>query len=208
MFVWCWRIPLVAYHCWVEIWPCDGPPYSMDLQPNSAGGSGSSVNPAARGRGVIGPNSTDLSDSRIWQDQKGLVHGPRPRTGQPIGNEPRNTLPEPDAARGDEPKPDEEGVKLKLTWGSSDDLPTICANEFVISHFGPQFYLVFGELGPPFGADGKTPSEVTIRPVVKIAVAPDAMERMAEAIAKNVERAKAVRGKADDSSTAADERLR
>ena len=66
-------------------------------------------------------------------------------------------------------------------------LQTVYANHLMVSHAsGNEFYLIFGEASPPTAMlRGEVPKHVSIRPVVKIAVSPGSMMRMAAAIEKN-----------------------
>jgi hypothetical protein len=90
-----------------------------------------------------------------------------------------------------QPKVGETAVSIPIQWGTADHLPTIYANQLFISHAGPEFYLIFGELVPPIVlGEGKFPDIVEIKPVAKIAVSPESMLRIAEAIANNVQRFK------------------
>ena len=82
-------------------------------------------------------------------------------------------------------------ASIPVEWSTADHLPTVYANHLLISHAGPEFYLIFGELVPPAVLkEDQLPDKVDIKPVAKIAVSPDAMLRFAEAIATNVQRFK------------------
>ncbi|HEY2930868.1 MAG TPA: DUF3467 domain-containing protein [Acidobacteriota bacterium] len=84
------------------------------------------------------------------------------------------------------------GRVVRVKWGASSSIPTIYANHLVITHSGPQFYLVFGELEPHSELIGqlvdefKPPDHVEIVPVAKIAVTPKAMRQFAKIIQENV----------------------
>ena len=58
----------------------------------------------------------------------------------------------------------------------------------MISHAGPEFFLIFGEVTPPalLGVE-KPPEFIEIKSVAKIAVAPEAMLSIADAIKSNIE---------------------
>ncbi len=77
---------------------------------------------------------------------------------------------------------------VKLQWEEAGDLPTLYANQLIISHVtGEEFYLVFGEASPPLGLVSGEPIEaVNIRPVAKVAIASSAMVRLSAAIQQNV----------------------
>jgi hypothetical protein len=80
-------------------------------------------------------------------------------------------------------------VPIRGQWEQPDNLPTIYANQLSIGHAGPQFYLVFGELRSPVATSREeVPDIVPIRPVARIAVAPEAMLAFADVIVNNVTR--------------------
>ena len=80
-----------------------------------------------------------------------------------------------------------EPKAIRLQWPSSiEDVPTYYSNVLMISHGGPEFFLVFGEFAPtPPGIE--PPDVINIRPTLKIAVTPAAMVSMARIIQGNVE---------------------
>lgn len=96
-------------------------------------------------------------------------------------------------------------VPIRTAWQSDviSEVPTIYANQLLITHAGPEFFLVFGVVTPlPVSPDeelGLTElSPLPVTPVAKIAVSPDAMATMAETIQGNVEtyrNVKAIRDK-------------
>jgi len=74
-----------------------------------------------------------------------------------------------------------------------EKMPTAYANHLLISHAGPEFFLVFGVVTPPFVLPGEESrlaelEAVEALPVAKIAVSPEAMVAMAKSIQTNVER--------------------
>jgi hypothetical protein len=76
---------------------------------------------------------------------------------------------------------------VPVEWPPSvGDVPTYYANMLMVSHAGPEFFLVFGEASPP--PPGIVPDTVSVHPIVKIAVTPDVMVSMARAIQNNVEK--------------------
>ena len=83
--------------------------------------------------------------------------------------------------------PDEESHVVGLQWEDAEDLQTVYVNHLMVSHAsGDEFYLIFGEASPPTAIlRGEVPEHVSIRPVVKIAVSPGSMMRMAALIEKN-----------------------
>lgn len=89
----------------------------------------------------------------------------------------------------------DDQIDFRLVWGSDKNLQTVYANHFFISHAGDEFYLTFGEL-PAINTNNMSPSELReyfgealeITPLVRLAVAPKTMLRIAEAIQSNVAR--------------------
>jgi hypothetical protein len=84
-------------------------------------------------------------------------------------------------------------ITLRLKWSREIDLPTIYANHVYISHMGPEFILIFGEAEIPIMVDPSPEEleeigEVAIKPVVRLAIAPDAMLRIASVIQGNVQK--------------------
>lgn len=81
-----------------------------------------------------------------------------------------------------------EPKTINIKWPETiQDVPTQYANALWITHAGPEFFLVFGEFTPP-PVGVEPPDAIEIRPIVKIAVTPDAMLSMAEAIRENVQK--------------------
>lgn len=89
----------------------------------------------------------------------------------------------------------EQPFTIPLKWELGDNLNTIYANQAIISHAGPEFYLIFGEAKPSINllmgqieTVNDLPSYIPIQPVVKIALPPEAMLEIAEAIQRNVKK--------------------
>lgn len=83
-------------------------------------------------------------------------------------------------------------VPFSLVWDRKniDEVPSVYANQILITHAGSEFYLIFGEAVPPIilRKEDMPPEEqrdVIIKPVAKVAIAKDAMEGIAKAIFKN-----------------------
>jgi hypothetical protein len=76
---------------------------------------------------------------------------------------------------------------VEIRWDDVEALPTVFANHVVVTHAsGDEFYLIFGEAGPPSALlRGERPSHIKIRPVAKIALSPGSMMRIAAAIQQN-----------------------
>lgn len=98
------------------------------------------------------------------------------------------------AIKGKKAKPEELAVEPSVVWPERvDDIPTIYANNLFITHGGGDFYLVFGEVTPPVVVSATQEAKerigaIEVRPVAKIAVAPDAMIEMARVIQNNVQK--------------------
>lgn len=87
----------------------------------------------------------------------------------------------------------DDHLEVRLVWAPDQNLQTIYANHFFITHAGDEFYLTFGELIPPVIQNEsvaelreKIGDSLEILPLVRLAIAPDAMLRIAEAIRSNV----------------------
>lgn len=94
----------------------------------------------------------------------------------------------------------EIGVPVKLVWGQSDDIDTVYANHVLISHSGPEFYLIFGELCQPIiTSEEDIPEEMEIKPKARIVISPTQMKEISDAIAGNVKKY-LEKEKRDDSS--------
>jgi len=89
-------------------------------------------------------------------------------------------------------KDDQLSAELKdipVRWREGiEEMPTSYANHFFISHAGPEFLLIFGVVTPPTILPGEEYlfEELKALPVAKIAVSPETMIRIAEAIQDNV----------------------
>ena len=82
-----------------------------------------------------------------------------------------------------------EQTDISIRWMSSPELKTTYANHVSITHAGGEFYLTFGELIPSSPSE-EAPTHVDVIPVARIAVAPEAMLRIAQAINANMQRYK------------------
>jgi hypothetical protein len=78
---------------------------------------------------------------------------------------------------------------LPVEWASSDEMPTIYANQLILSNTGGEFYLLFGEAVPPLIVDAtQLPDKVIVRPVIRLAIPVRTMLRIRDAIERNVGR--------------------
>lgn len=78
-------------------------------------------------------------------------------------------------------------VRIPLEWSSSADTPIVYANQVMVSHAGPEFFLVFGVVLPPDSPD-QIPDSLTIEPQVRVVVAREAMPAIVQALADNWQR--------------------
>ncbi len=84
---------------------------------------------------------------------------------------------------------EEHPVEIPVVWGSAEHLPTSYANHLYVIHSEGEFFIVFGEATPlPGFPRGDLPDKVEIRPLVKIAVAPERMKEFVRVINANFER--------------------
>lgn len=82
-----------------------------------------------------------------------------------------------------------EGRLLKTRWASAEELETVYVNHVFITHNGPEFYLIFAEADVPMALsseDLEGIDEIWIRPKVKLALTPEAMLSIGDAINRNV----------------------
>lgn len=88
------------------------------------------------------------------------------------------------------------GVRISLEWPETIDLPTVYVNHVYVQHSQNEFYLIFGESEMPVLTG--TPDErrdkienlesIAVRPLVKLAISPPAMFKIAGVIRDNVDR--------------------
>jgi hypothetical protein len=79
-------------------------------------------------------------------------------------------------------------VEVKLRWESDEDLETIYVNHLRVTHAGPEFYLIFGELPMPvILGEEEAPSELVVYPKVRLAISPKQIKSIAEVLYKNVQ---------------------
>lgn len=90
-------------------------------------------------------------------------------------------------------KRSKDSVTLPVKWGKADNIPTVYANQLIISHVTQgEFFLFFGEMTPPAILNPTDyPEYLEVTPVAKIVISPENMLRFAEVIAGNVENFKA-----------------
>ena len=65
-------------------------------------------------------------------------------------------------------------VRIPLVWEDDDDVPVVYANQVLVSHGGPEFFVVFGVVLPPANPN-ELPDTLKIRPQVRVVISRDAM---------------------------------
>ena len=78
-------------------------------------------------------------------------------------------------------------VRIPLEWESSDSTSIVYANQVMVSHMGPEFFMTFGVVAPPPSTDS-LPDTLRIHPQVRVAVSRDAMPAMVKAMQDSLER--------------------
>ena len=80
-------------------------------------------------------------------------------------------------------------IAVRLEWGSTEDIPTVYANQVLITHTMGEFFIIFGEVTPPLLLDDKAqiPDSLKVKPVAKIAISHNNMLSIAAAIQQNVQ---------------------
>lgn len=91
-------------------------------------------------------------------------------------------------------------VVIPLTWRMGDGVPAVYANQAVIAHTPSEFVLLFGQVVPPFGAGDQPPQDISVLPVAKIVVTPQAMMQIAKAISDNLDKYRATLAEHDKDS--------
>lgn len=81
-------------------------------------------------------------------------------------------------------------VRIPLEWESGDEVPILYANQVMVSHLGPEFFLVFGAVVPPPQSD-QLPDSLRIHPQVRIAIAREAMPAIVQALNDSLTRFRA-----------------
>jgi len=88
-----------------------------------------------------------------------------------------------------EPQPTFQ-VRIPLEWDEEADVPTVYANQVLISHAGPEFCIVFGFVVPPLNTS-ELPDTLRIQPQVRVIIAREAMPAIVHALTDNLRRAQA-----------------
>ncbi|MFN2116040.1 MAG: DUF3467 domain-containing protein [Anaerolineae bacterium] len=86
-------------------------------------------------------------------------------------------------------------VRIPLEWEEDDEVPIVYANQVLISHAGPEFFIVFGTVVPPLNTS-EIPDSFKIRPQVRVVVSRDAMGSVVQALTDNLRRFQDAQAKA------------
>lgn len=78
--------------------------------------------------------------------------------------------------------------QIPILWRDNETLDTVYANNLLITNTDKEFYLIFGEFVPPFRYDQPKPEYGEVKPLVRIAVTPETMLSISEAIQRTVKR--------------------
>jgi hypothetical protein len=81
-------------------------------------------------------------------------------------------------------------VRVPVEWEERDDVPLIYANQVMVSHGGPEFFIVLGVVVPPNNPD-RVPESYRIQPQVRIAISREAMPAIVQALSDNLARYRA-----------------
>ena len=96
-------------------------------------------------------------------------------------------------------------VRVPLEWSDDADIPIVYANQVLVSHGGPEFFIVFGVILPPANPT-ELPDALEIKPQVRVVVSRDAMPSVVQALNDNLVRyraglARAARSEKTEEST-------
>jgi hypothetical protein len=92
-----------------------------------------------------------------------------------------------DPAKGPTGQPPTFQVRIPLEWDDAADVPIVYANQVLISHAGPEFFMVFGVVVPPLNTT-ELPDSLKIRPQVRVVVSREAMGSIVQAMNENLQR--------------------
>lgn len=81
-------------------------------------------------------------------------------------------------------------VRIPLEWHDREDIPMVYANQVLVQHMGPEFFVVFGVVTPPTTAD-QLPDSLKIVPQVRVAISRDMMPSIVQALHDSLLRARA-----------------
>jgi hypothetical protein len=92
-----------------------------------------------------------------------------------------------DPARSAPPPAPTFQVRIPIEWDDPGEAPIVYANQVLISHAGPEFFLVFGVVVPPLNTND-LPDTLKIRPQVRVVVSREAMGSIVQAMNDNLQR--------------------
>lgn len=78
-------------------------------------------------------------------------------------------------------------VRIPLEWQDADDVPIVYANQVLVSHMGPEFFVTLGVVLPPASPDA-LPDQLSIQPQVRVAVSREAMPAIIKALNDSLRR--------------------
>jgi hypothetical protein len=84
-------------------------------------------------------------------------------------------------------------VRVPVEWDEAADIPIVYANQVLVSHGGPEFFVVFGVVMPPTSPD-QIPDSYRIRPQVRVVISREAMPAIVHALHENLARYQAALG--------------
>jgi len=94
---------------------------------------------------------------------------------------------EPPSARPPGGPPPNFQVAIRLEWVDDPEVPILYANQVLVSHGGPEFFVVFGVVVPPMNPN-ELPDSLAIQPQVRLVIAREAMPSIVQAMADNLRR--------------------
>jgi len=107
---------------------------------------------------------------------------------------------DPQSGSGTGPAPSFQ-VRIPLEWDETAEMPTVYANQVLVSHTGPEFFIVFGFVAPPLNT-GELPDVVKIHPQVRVVVAREAMPAIVQALGDNLRRQREGQGRPPEAGPA------
>ena len=81
--------------------------------------------------------------------------------------------------------------RIPIIWESAEDLPTLYVNQIIVSHSGPEFYMIFGEVITPAiqgQIGGDFPDTLKVKPIIKVAIPQPMMLEITDIIVENVKK--------------------
>jgi hypothetical protein len=93
------------------------------------------------------------------------------------------------------PRPPTFEVRVPVEWDeATTDIPILYANQVMVSHGGPEFFIVFGVVVPPNNPD-RVAESYRIQPLVRVVVAREAMPAIVQALSDNLARFRAAQAR-------------